>query len=49
MLTEAQEVPKLQTARKLKSTLLKYQHMLVLFLQSLVGHALPFAIRDWMV
>lgn len=49
MSTEAQEVPKLQTVRKWKSILPKYQHMLVLFLQSLLGHPLPFAIRDWMV
>lgn len=49
MPSEAQEVPKLQTARKWESILLKYQYMLALFSQSLLGHPLPFAISDWMV
>ena len=49
MPSEAQEVPKLQNAREWESIWLKYQYMLALFLQSLLGHPLPFAIRDWMV
>lgn len=45
---EAQEGPKLQTARKWES-LLKYQDVLALFLQTLFGHPPPFTIRDWMI
>lgn len=49
MPSEAQEVPEIPTVRKWEGVLLKYQYMLVLFLQSFIGHPLPFAIRDWMV
>lgn len=44
--SEAQEGPKLQTARK-RENILNYQCVLALFLQSLLGHPPPFTIRDW--